>query len=50
MARTTGYTCSVVARQIAKGLFTAEGICPPEFIGRTGGCYENLLAEYAKTI
>jgi saccharopine dehydrogenase-like NADP-dependent oxidoreductase len=47
MARTTGYTCSVVARQIAKGLFTAEGICPPEFIGRTGGCYENLLAEYA---
>ena len=48
MARTTGYTCSITARQVIGGLFTRKGICPPEFIGRTKGCYENLLAEYAK--
>lgn len=48
MARTTGYTCSIVARQVISGLFTQKGICPPEFIGRTSGCYENLLAEYDK--
>ena len=48
MARTTGYTCAIVARQVASGLFTQKGVCPPEFVGRTEGCYENLLAEYAK--
>lgn len=46
MARTTGYTCAIVARQVINGLFTQKGICPPEFIGHTEGCYENLLAEY----
>jgi lysine 6-dehydrogenase len=48
MARTTGYTCAIVARQVANGLFVQNGICPPEYIGRTKGCYEHLLAEYAK--
>jgi len=48
MARTTGYTCTIVARQVAHGLFTQKGICPPEFVGRTVGCYENLLIEYKK--
>jgi saccharopine dehydrogenase-like NADP-dependent oxidoreductase len=48
MARTTGYTCSIVARQIMSGHFKQKGICPPEFIGRVEGCYENLLDEYRK--
>ena len=48
MARTTGYTCAIVARQVSNGLFTQKGICPPEFIGRTKHCYENLMGEYAK--
>jgi len=48
MARTTGYTCSIVARQIMSGHFTQKGICPPEFIGRVEVCYENLLDEYRK--
>ena len=48
MARTTGYTCSIVARQIMSGRFTQKGICPPEFIGQAEGCYENLLEEYRK--
>ncbi len=46
MARTTGYTCAIVARQVASGLFTRKGICPPEFVGRVAGCYQNLLAGY----
>ena len=48
MARTTGYTCAIVARQVINGLLTQKGICAPELIGRTEGCYENLVGEYAK--
>jgi lysine 6-dehydrogenase len=48
MARTTGYTCAIIARQVLKGLFTRKGICPPEFIGQSEECYENLIAEYEK--
>lgn len=48
MARTTGYTCSIVARQLLAGMFEHKGICPPEYIGRTAGCFEHLLEEYAK--
>ncbi len=48
MARTTGYTATIVARQVAGELFAQKGICPPEFVGRTPGCFENLLNEYAK--
>jgi lysine 6-dehydrogenase len=48
MARTTGYTCAIVARQVARGLFSQVGICPPEFVGRTPGCYQDLLAGYAE--
>ena len=48
MARTTGYTCTIVARQVLHGLFTQKGICPPEFIGRTEGCYKNMMKECEK--
>ena len=48
MARTTGYTCTIAARQVAKGLFTRKGISPPEFMGRTPGLLKNFLDEYAK--
>ena len=48
MARTTGYTCAIAARQVLKGHFTQKGICPPEFIGRTKGCYENMMRELKK--
>ena len=47
MARTTGYTCSIVARQVARGLFSRKGISPPEFLGRTEGCFADLKREYA---
>jgi saccharopine dehydrogenase-like NADP-dependent oxidoreductase len=45
MARTTGYTCAIVARQVLTGMFTRKGICPPEYLGETPGCYEHLLSE-----
>jgi len=48
MARTTGYTGTIIARQVLNGMFSQKGICPPEYIGRTRGCYEHLLDEYKK--
>lgn len=45
MARTTGYTCAIVARQVVTGMFTQKGICPPEYVGAVPDCYEHLLAE-----
>ncbi|MFW6140714.1 MAG: hypothetical protein ACOC5S_05105 [Acidobacteriota bacterium] len=38
----------VASRQVLHGLFTQKGICPPEFIGRTKGCYENMMSELKK--
>jgi lysine 6-dehydrogenase len=48
MARTTGYTCAIVARQVLKGRFARKGICPPEYVGAAAGCYEDLLEGYAR--
>jgi lysine 6-dehydrogenase len=48
MARTTGFTCAIITRQVIDGFFKQKGICPPEFLGQTDGCFENLLAEYEK--
>lgn len=48
MARTTGYTCAIVARQVLSGRFNRTGISPPEYVGQTKGCYEHLMAEFQK--
>jgi saccharopine dehydrogenase-like NADP-dependent oxidoreductase len=48
MARTTGYTCAIVARQVMKGMFTQKGICPPEYVGAIPACYEHLLGELGR--
>ena len=48
MARTTGYTCTIIARQLLSGIFTFQGICPPELIGGMKGAFSNLLSEYQK--
>jgi len=34
MARTTGYTATVVARLLAKGLYSHKGISAPEYLGK----------------
>ncbi len=48
MARTTGYTATIVARQVMRGLFDREGISPPEYVGREAACYADLMAGYAE--
>lgn len=48
MARATGFTCTIIARQLLNGLFKQKGICPPEYIGAIQECYTNLLKEYEK--
>jgi len=40
MARTTGYTCTAVARLVLDGGYSQKGISPPEFVGRVDGCRE----------
>ncbi|MHA2175019.1 MAG: saccharopine dehydrogenase C-terminal domain-containing protein [Candidatus Hodarchaeales archaeon] len=48
MARTTGYTCSIVTRLVAKGVYNRKGISPPEYIGQNSACYSTLLKELEK--
>jgi saccharopine dehydrogenase-like NADP-dependent oxidoreductase len=48
MARTTGYTCTAVARLVASGAFLQPGICPPEYVGRAPGCLDRILADLAR--
>jgi len=42
MARTTGYTCTAVARILLDGVYSQKGISPPEFVGRMVGCREGV--------
>jgi len=44
MARTTGYTATVVARMLADGLFATLGIHPLEFIARIPDCVSYILS------
>lgn len=43
MARTTGYTATVVARLVKEGLFDKKGIIPPEIIGKDKACMAFVL-------
>lgn len=43
MARTTGYTCSIVTRLVAKGVYDRKGIIPPEYIGQNSNCYKAVI-------
>ncbi len=47
MARTTGYTCALVARQVAAGMWRQPGVCPPELLGRDQAIWDDLMAGYA---
>jgi len=48
MARTTGYTATVAARMLAKGLYDQKGISPPEFVGRHQECVDFMLEGLAE--
>ncbi len=43
MARTTGYTCTSVARLVLEGHYNDKGICPPEYIGMQPGSYDKIV-------
>jgi lysine 6-dehydrogenase len=43
MARTTGYTATVAARMIARGLYDRKGISAPESIGQIPECVKFML-------
>jgi lysine 6-dehydrogenase len=48
MARTTGYTATIIARQVLNGLFERPGVNPPEYLGEVEACYQDLLNGYAQ--
>src|SRR5690606_20299618 len=43
MARTTGYTATVAARMVARGLFARKGLSAPEAIGQVPECVKFML-------
>lgn len=43
MSRTTGFTCTAVARLILKKMYTNTGINPPEYIGEQEDCYNEII-------
>jgi saccharopine dehydrogenase-like NADP-dependent oxidoreductase len=43
MARTTGYTATMVARLLIKGLYSKKGVSAPEFLGKDAGIVNFLL-------
>jgi lysine 6-dehydrogenase len=44
MARTTGYSATMMARLLMEGLFDRKGVYPPEIVGGIPRCAEYLLA------
>jgi saccharopine dehydrogenase-like NADP-dependent oxidoreductase len=47
MARTTGYTCTALARLVADGTFARPGVSAPEHVGMAPGCCERVLTDLA---
>jgi saccharopine dehydrogenase-like NADP-dependent oxidoreductase len=45
MARTTGYTCTSVARLLLNNDYNKIGISPPEFIGEIENCFNKVVKE-----
>jgi saccharopine dehydrogenase-like NADP-dependent oxidoreductase len=48
MARTTGYTCTGMARLVARGLWTEPGLATPEMVGQNEECFDALLEHLAE--
>lgn len=47
MARTTGYTCTAIARLVLEGRFMHPGLCPPEVLAAEADCFERVVADLA---
>jgi len=44
MSRTTGYTCTAVARLVLDGTYKRAGISPPSYIGESPGSLDRIFA------
>ena len=45
MSRTTGYTCSSVARRVLSKDYIRKGISPPEFVGADENCFTKIIED-----
>jgi saccharopine dehydrogenase-like NADP-dependent oxidoreductase len=43
LARTTGYTCTAMARLVARGIWKEPGVAPAEVVGRNEECFQFVL-------
>ncbi len=45
MARATGYTCTAGLRLLARQHYGEPGIAPPEYLGRSPGCFAFIIGQ-----
>lgn len=45
MARTTGFTCTAVARRVLSGEWDRPGVSAPEHVGQDQRCFDGILAD-----
>jgi saccharopine dehydrogenase-like NADP-dependent oxidoreductase len=43
MSRTTGYTCTAVARLVIENTYNRVGISPPEYVGEEESCFRFVM-------
>ncbi len=48
MARTTGYTATITARMVLNGIYSHQGVSPPEYLGKHEACVSYLFKEFEK--
>jgi saccharopine dehydrogenase-like NADP-dependent oxidoreductase len=48
MARTTGFPCTIMARQLLWGRFRKPGVFPPELLGKEPDLLEHMIQELAR--
>ena len=48
MARTTGFTCSIIANLVVKGKYSPKTLVPPELIGENHEIFKILMTELEK--
>jgi lysine 6-dehydrogenase len=48
MARTTGYACTAAARLVLEGKFKEKGIVPPERIGGSPECFNEIMNDLSE--
>lgn len=44
MSRSTGYSCTGVARCVLEGMYQRKGISPPSYVGEAPGCADRIFS------